>query len=393
MSNWVVKGRVPLALVLTAVFWIYAAIALERIEPIDPSTSCAAAISKDPTSSGVSVERKLFSLYEPISKQVRVTSGLEFEGLLTATDDPYKNAAVELVSILHETGLPAELFYIDSFEEEMFQIRTVQLGAPRNFVIMSEGVHKALKDSMSVVGVEVKSDVLVTDEDAEAFFEILFQLKTNIDLRPSPQTGGVHVHVGVPGISAAEVSLLALVFSKIREQLFDFFHTADSRTKYNHPTNSTVLDLIRENPESFFQANFLDNRTLRSYLVDLDIIPGTLDRGLDNNSALNFRSFVVEDLLVGRQRQTFEFRVFNSTLNLPALNLFRRFCLGLVKAIRTKDADFKKLVLEYEGLTEIPLEKVFEAIDIDPLSALQVSYDLQSELSTSAPVTSLEEPF
>lgn len=185
----------------------------------------------------------------------------------------------------------------------------------------------------SQIPVEITSPILVDDDDFLQFRKIVSAVK-NSKAKIEPQSGGIHVHVDFAHTDSAELATLAAVFSEIEYELKKIFSTHSSRMEYIEPTSQMLLKLIAEN--SFDQR---DSRT--PFIKDLLNAQG-------RRHALNLRSY--------SRFRTVEFRLFNSTFNLEALELMSDFSAKLVQGVRTQNQD----LIEYltQKNEKIELERI-----------------------------------
>jgi hypothetical protein len=130
-------------------------------------------------------------------------------------------------------------------------------------------------------------------------------------MSPEPSSAGVHVHVGVPGISALELAVLARAFASVERDLMRTLDVAEARRPYTQPTDPSLLD-------------FIDSREPASLSI-----PDMLGTIAARDHALNLHSLAVHG--------TVEFRLFNSTLDPGELERYGELAMRLVERLRARD--------------------------------------------------------
>lgn len=178
---------------------------------------------------------------------------------------------------------------------------------------------------------EISSPILETPEDFHVFQEIVKQLK-KIGGKNEANTGGIHIHIDFSDISFGETAGIAAVFSEIEEELMNRFSTSASRKVYTQPTSKELID-------------FLKKATIDE---DLTVASTEIWKTISNNTrqhALNLQAY--------RIYNTVEFRFFNSTLDLEALELMHDFSSKLVQGIRTQNTSLVDYLVHHHGPIEV----------------------------------------
>lgn len=167
---------------------------------------------------------------------------------------------------------------------------------------------------------EITSPILENRADFRRFTDIV-QLVQSIGAKSEPKGGGVHIHVDFNQARPGEMALLAGVFSEIETELKTLFSMSKSRSPFAENTDLFLNFLIQKSP--------LNDAPLQR-LTHLLIVQ-------DRHHALNLQSY--------SKYQTVEFRLFNSTFDIEALQLMLDFSIKLVHAIRTQDPGLMEYLL------------------------------------------------
>lgn len=186
---------------------------------------------------------------------------------------------------------------------------------------------------------EIASPILEDSEDFKVFWELIREIKKRGG-QSETASAGVHIHIDFEGATAGEMATLAAVFSEIEADLLNRFAISKERLRYAAPTSQALLDFLndrfsKEEPSVY---SFFDQ----------------LGANYDRYHALNLRSYL--------QHQTVEFRLFNSTLNIEALDLMVDFSSKLVKAVRTKKPELLNYLTKDEK--SIELDQLAKVLDL-----------------------------
>lgn len=187
---------------------------------------------------------------------------------------------------------------------------------------------------------EIASPILTEPEDFIIFHEVIENLK-KIGARSEPASAGVHIHIDFSNPHFGEVSSLAAIFAEIEEDLMMRFSTLETRKIYTRPTAEMILQ-------------FLDQANLSEFPDEYESIFWKIVEQQSRYHALNFKSY--------SRHGTVEFRLFNSTLNIQALQIIEDFAIKLVSALRNKNPALVEYLVQNEGL--IQLEEIAKILDM-----------------------------
>lgn len=251
-----------------------------------------------------------FTPQDPLTLPIKVGIELEFSQPLK-TD---LNSTAELIRKNIATRYPdAKLTRLNLVDEYEITYQKANLEIKKWTVKTDRSIQT------SQTPVEITSPILEDAEDFLQFRKIVNAVK-NSGAKIEPRSGGVHVHVDFSHTDIGELATLAAVFSEIEEELKNIFSIHPSRSEFIQSTSDGLRKFINEN--SF---NLKDSRTpLISALLDTQ----------DRRHALNLRSYT--------KFSTVEFRLFNSTFNLDALELMSDFSAKLVQGVRTQNPELMK---------------------------------------------------
>ncbi len=220
----------------------------------------------------------------------------------------------------------------------------------------------SLDTSADWEGSEVVSPVLDLSPgspDLEIYTSVMHELKY-LGFRPDPQTAGTHVHVGMPEAQVLELGVIARLFSQIQFDVFRYFGPRPGRSLYARPVPKDFLKSLHplvvhtQSVEVFLEAySSSSTRTARHHALNLHAL---------------------------KRHGTLEFRMFNSTLDVPGLRLMIDFSHRLVHAVRNSDPKLMAYLESLEG-QEADLFGLSKAIGVDLGSRMEVLKKLGSEAS------------
>lgn len=261
-------------------------------------------------------------------KSLQLTVGIEVEGSLPKNLN-YDHAASIIKQILNKHYSFVNLQYYDQLQLYQIYYRTL-----RNEIKS----YKISQDPSIVTNqtpFEVSSSILKDEDDFRVFREILEEIKNNGGKNESA-SAGVHIHVNFDQAQASEMATLAAIFSEIEKDLKKRFSVSSSRGRHIKNTSKNLLKLLTE-------ENFEESDSIKKLL-----------RIQTRKHALNLRSYDRFD--------TVEFRLFNSTLDLEAIELMVDFSTKLVKAIRTQNPKLVDYLTKNDG--PIKLDEIANLLDM-----------------------------
>lgn len=257
--------------------------------------------------------KELFDTYTPLSSQeFQPKIGIELEG--TAPLDIGLRGFAEIIrlSLLKQYPLTTIQYNRpkDSFarNEEQFYVKYKKRDG-RTLIWTVKEDHSIRTNELPL---EITSPILQTPQDFEDFKKVVQSIQQS-GARSQPESAGVHVHVDFSRAQGSDMAALAGIFSEIEKELKDRFSTLPTRELNIENTSRALLKTIKIEDL---------NSKKRSLIYDL------LDTQ-DRLHALNLQSYY--------KLKTVEFRLFNSTFNIEALELMSDFTLKLVKEIRTQN--------------------------------------------------------
>lgn len=214
---------------------------------------------------------------------------------------------------------------------------------------------------------EIASPILEDAEDFEFFNKVVKGIQ-KAGAQVEPQSGGVHVHVDFENAEVGEIASIAAIFSDIEKEVKKRFSTHPSRSVHIENTSADLLEKLQEMPLDLEDPQLL-NRLIYAQ---------------DRYHALNLQSYPTHG--------TIEFRLFNSTFNVQALELMSDFAIKMVKGVRTKNPKLLAYLSENEGridldgiakalgmkITQPNAKKVLEKILIENQRKLRSSLSNQS---------------
>ena len=195
-------------------------------------------------------------------------------------------------------------------------------------------------------GIEIKSPIIRSEMDLHIFLKFLESLAISADLKASPSTAGIHVHVGFDDSSPHELLLLTHFFARIEGQLHRDFGVHKDRLEATKPTSPHL--------HAMFQSADLGQLDMNDILAFPETHGGELmsfrGRGLNIYSLL--------------KRPTAELRIFNSTLNIKHIFFYALFGSKFIQAFRKKDPKLFDLFMTYPE-TAVPIELILPIIGIE----------------------------
>jgi len=185
--------------------------------------------------------------------------------------------------------------------------------------------------------IEVTSPILKDPEDFKIFNQVT-QILAQSGMESAPLTGGLHIHIDFPQPRGAEIASLVGIFSEIENELLHRFSILKTRGNFIYPTYAHLKDLIQSEPLNQRSPDLLQK----------------LIRAQNRFHTLNLNSY--------NKFGTVEFRLFNSTLHLPAIELMTDFSIKLVEAIRTQNLNLVHYLTRSNE--PIQLDQVAQILDM-----------------------------
>lgn len=235
------------------------------------------------------------------SLQLKV--GIEIEGSLPK-DINYSRAASIIKRILKKNYSNVTTLYYDRTQQYQIYYKS-----PSN-EIQSYKISRDPSIITDRTPFEISSAILKSDDDFKVFREIIEEIKNNGG-KSEIASAGTHIHVNFENARTVEMANLAAIFSEIEKDLKKRFSVSPFRGRHIKNTSKDLLKLLND-------ETVQEDDSIRKLL-----------KVQERNHALNLRSYSHFD--------TVEFRLFNSTLDLDAIELMVDFSTQLVKAIRTQN--------------------------------------------------------
>lgn len=257
-------------------------------------------------------------------------AGIELEGSLP-DEITFEDIARRIQLLLLEHDPKASLRaseYDDTFE---IQYRNAR-GELKVWTVKDEFTLRTPEQS-----IEVTSPILKDPEDFKIFNQVT-QILTQSGMKSAPITGGLHIHIDFPQARGAEIASLVGIFSEIENALLHRFRILKTRDSFIHPTYTYLKELIQSEPLNQRSPDLLQK----------------LIRAQNRYHALNLNSY--------KKFGTVEFRLFNSTLHLPAIELMTDFSIKLVEAIRTQNPNLVHYLTQSNE--PIQLNQVAQILDM-----------------------------
>lgn len=277
---------------------------------------------------------QFFELYPvKFSQKFPLQIGVEIEGSVPRHIG-LEGIAKELHKVLLLKYHKAKLEHIPALEEYLVSYRN-HIGEEKTYRI---NIDYSVVTSRAPF--EIASPILKEPEDFETFRKLVLILN-KIGGKSEPASAGIHIHVDFSNAHLGEITSLAALFSEVEEDLMRQFSTLESRKKYTLPT----AEMIR---------HFLLHAQLTSPLDQSKTLFWTIVSRQSRYHALNLRSYL--------QYDTVEFRLFNSTLNIKAIELMQDFAMKLVSAIRSKNPALVEYLVQNKG--PIQLEELSKILDM-----------------------------
>jgi len=251
--------------------------------------------------------RELFQSFAPADPaQLRIRAGVELEGSISFDID-LKGVAQSIHSETIKKYRDAEIrhFSLLDFYEVTYRKKN---GETKIWTIKEDSTVET-----DDVPLEISTPILEDAEDFDLFRNVVKNVE-ELGAKSQPLTAGVHVHVDFAGARPGEMAALAGVFSEIEKELNERFSVLETRNEFINPTSPDLKKLITSvsaKDSQFGVSKFL-------------AVQGKFH-------ALN--------LLAYRKFGTVEFRIFNSTFDVEALELMYDFSMKLVEGIRTQNPE------------------------------------------------------
>lgn len=276
--------------------------------------------------------RQLFEAFSPRNPQTfALKAGIEIEGSF-----PKKTGLKKLAKKIRNTlvrdypQIKVELHH-DDFEDN-FLIRYKK----KNGKVMTWTIKEDPTVGTQEIPLEITAPILEEPEDYESFKKVI-QIVKEAGAQSEPLTGGVHVHVNFNQQEAPELAALAGLFSEIEEEVKELFSVMSTRQEHIKPTGRALLRTIKDTIDpknALFIYNLFDSQS--------------------RNHALNLHSL--------RRYQTVEFRLFNSTFDIEALELMSDFAVKLVEGVRQQNPKLVGFLTESDE--PITLEQVAHILEM-----------------------------
>lgn len=226
------------------------------------------------------------------------TRGVEIEGQISK-EITYKDIVNQIVDSLNRNA--QNLFGSGIKNKKIFSTKSKNgrdslslyyelNGSKYNLSVESD--MSIVPDSEKLQGVEIVSPILNNALDVQLFALAVQDLSFYLGLLPQKSTSGFHVHIKAPDMNIKNIIRLLGLFSKVEDVFYEVFEVDSQRVKFASKTKQ-LYEKIKNN----------DGLRLGSTLgmeSDLELNVLTRHYGLNLLSLLRF--------------QTFEFRLFNSTV-------------------------------------------------------------------------------
>ena len=195
------------------------------------------------------------------------TLGIELEGAVKDRESLY--IVRDVIAKELATTLPGvESYSVEGSPDDLYapsypQIRYKKDGESFFWVFYGDESVKPLPGWQSA---EIAAPPLNSKKERAQFFHLLPKIEKS-GLRPVPESGGVHFHIGFSNAQPAEAALLVLAFSKVERDLFRVMGILPSRRKFTELIRTPILNRL-------FAGN-VNIRSLESLIEDLS---PTVDR-------------------------------------------------------------------------------------------------------------------
>ena len=305
-----------------------------------------------------SVSQHYFDLLTRRGAQHKLTTGVEVEGAVPKSLglEGLANAAYNSLSSM---GLDVErLFFLEpvsrSYKTRVFLLRWNESGYDYELKITQDF---SVRPEVGYSAVEVVSPILRHSKDAEVFLKLIEDLRAE-GLKEEPNHSGVHVHVGVPDLSAAELGLIAWAFQLFDERLREQIHFSEHRAGYvNRQSEAEIEDLAS------------------GAVTDVGV------KGFVNKHyAVKQNRYVGINLASLKKFGTIEVRLFNSSVNPRVLRFARHLARKLIGGVRSQNPDLLDVLVRAEK-EEVSSEELFEVIGLDLKRVKEVFTFMEEEMS------------
>lgn len=263
-------------------------------------------------------------LYAPRVRAFRST-GIEWEGLSSVT--PPKSSGRDAEDL--ELAASPILNRIRAWEQQLksqSDARYEQYLSQGRVALDRDGT---IASSAEFGGVELKSNRCDTRENVDYFWMLFEDLKNRSMILAEPGSSGVHTHIDfephLPG-SQARAAILARVMNILHPLL----------TRKVSPGRQGFTQRI---PKSYLRATVSES-SAESFLERLLALGEELDAETFLEEGLLGQRWTILNLLALNRFGTVEFRILNSTLELPVMRSYVEFSQAIVRAIDEKDRVF-----------------------------------------------------
>ncbi len=192
--------------------------------------------------------------------------------------------------------------------------------------------------SLRSSGVEIVSPVLKGLDDKKLYNQVISKLSGKGLIKSDPVFGGVHVHVGATNMSASQASRLATEYAKI-----------DKAAKSSFSSHGYRVDkFAKEHPEKF-----LEQTKNNVYKTTESLAKASAE---DKRTALNLRRLLEEP-----SARTVEYRFFNSSVDVDAIESMVRFSEKFTTAVKQNDTRLLNAVSQSGSFN---IDKLNKALDL-----------------------------
>lgn len=249
--------------------------------------------------------RELFKSFVPVDPaHLRIRAGIELEGSISWGVE-LKGVAEAILSKVLKKYRDAEIRYFSlmGFYEVTYKNKN---GETKIWTIKEDSTVET-----NDIPLEVSTPILEDAEDFALFKEVVKAIE-DLGAKSQPLSAGVHVHVEFSKAQPGEMGALAGVFSEIEKELYERFSVLETREQFASPTSSELKKMITS--------------------LSIDDPRFGIPKFLATQG-----KFHALNLLAHLRFGTVEFRLFNSTFDIEALELMYDFSMKLVEGIRTQN--------------------------------------------------------
>lgn len=284
------------------------------------------------------------------ASKLPATTGIELEGivlegmdnvkLLDEVEIALRNAAPEATNIRKTSGYSTRTAAEQAFYPHRdYQLYNVEYDLGGQSYKLSFGFDVSINPGKGYRGVEFKSPIMHTDLDTAVFNRVIDQLRGSAGLKATPNSSGIHVHIGADSLNSQELHRLIRLYGSVEDEVIKAFKTAETRKQYALPMSKNLKKLLSETTELNRQKAI--NATGSNILTSQQ-----------KYRALNLRTL--------NSFGTIEFRLFNSSVNATQLRDITRFCQELVEMVKRGD---DAIVLDLIAKGETNPKAIIDALD------------------------------